>query len=63
MEQPRKLLVLHLVNQIEFLLQHNESLQRQLDKVDATFVGTRFNWQATGKGRIATLEQLIKEAN
>jgi len=59
-----KHLVLQLIGQIESLVWNNESLQSQLDKVDEAFVGTRFNWKGTGKwGRIATLEQLIKEAN
>ena len=58
-----KVLVLQLVSHIESLALHNESLQNQLDKVDAVFVGTRFNWQGTVSGRIATLEKLIKEAN
>ena len=58
-----KPLVLQLISQIESLVWHNESLQNQLDKVDAVFVGTRFNWQGTVSGRIATLEKLIKEAN
>ncbi|KKM89736.1 hypothetical protein LCGC14_1245680 [marine sediment metagenome] len=57
-----QLLVLQLVGQVEALALCNESLQNQLDKVDAVFVGTRFNWQGTGRGRIETLEQLIKEA-
>ena len=56
-------LVLQLMGQIESLALHNESLQNQLDKVDAVFVGTRWNWQGQGRfGRIATLEQLVKEA-
>ena len=56
-------LVLQLIGQIEALALHNESLQNQLDKVDEVFVGTRFNWKGLGEfGRIATLEQIVKEA-
>lgn len=56
-------LVLQLVDQIEGLVLHNESLQRQLDAVDATLYGTRHNWQGTGKGRVEVLEQLVKGAS
>ena len=52
-------LVLQLLDSIEFLALSNESLARQLDKVDSVFVGTQYNWQGSDKGRIDMLKQLL----
>ena len=55
-------LVAQLIDKIESLALNNESLQNQLDKVDATFIGTQYNWQGSGKGRIETLKVLLAKA-
>lgn len=54
-------LVEQLLDNIEVLANRNESLQRQLDVVDDVFIGTRHNWQGTGRGRVETIKELVEE--
>ncbi len=58
-----KLIILDLAERIESLLQRNESLQRQLDKVDFTLIGTTYNWQGSDKSRIEMLEAMVKASD
>ena len=55
-----KIIILDFADRIEGLLIQNESLQRQIDKVDFTLIGTTYNWQGSDKSRIEMLEAMVK---